>query len=96
MRTTKGENEKMGRWIGNKLNQFKSKSRFLIPLNGFSALDKKGQAFYDPDADQAFVRALEETVSNSNISIIKIPNHINDKKFSTALVEHYNELNKEL
>lgn len=96
MRTTKEENERMGQWIGNKLNQFTSPARFMIPLKGFSALDKEGQAFYDPDADEAFIEALENTVSNNNISIIKMSCHINDKEFSSALAANYNELNKEL
>ncbi len=95
MRTTLEENIKMGKWIGEKLNKFTCPSYFLIPLKGFSALDAEGQAFYDPDADEAFISSLEKTITNKNISIIKLPYHINDKEFSTAIVEFYNKLNAE-
>lgn len=96
MRTTPEENTEMGKWIGAKLNNFKSPACFLIPLKGFSALDAEGQAFHDPDADAAFIKALEETVTNKNISIIKMPYHINDKEFAAALAEHYTKLKKEM
>ena len=93
MRTTAEENAKMGAWIGNKLNKFKAPARFLIPLKGFSALDGEGQAFFDPVADQAFIKALKDTLSaKSNVTLIKLPYHINDAEFSHALAENYLEL----
>ncbi len=95
MRTTASENEQMGKWIGKKLNRFKSKAIFLIPMKGFSALDAEGGDFYNPDADAAFIKALEETVTNPNVSIIKLPNHINDEEFSAAIAAQYLELNRE-
>ena len=93
MRTTAEENAKMGEWIGKKLNKFNAPSRFLIPLKGFSALDAEGQAFYDPKADAAFIKALEDTLSaNSNVTLIKLSHHINDVELSHALAENYLEL----
>lgn len=96
MRTTVDENIKIGNWIGKKLNKFKSDARFLIPMHGFSALDAKGEVFYDNNADMAFINALENTVSNPHVSIVKIPCHINDKAFSTACAEQYNELSRDI
>ncbi len=92
MRTTKIENERMGKWIGEKLNKFKSPACFLIPIMGFSALDAEGQPFHDPIADEAFIDALEDTVNNKFVSIIKLPVHINDQEFSTAVTKQYQEL----
>ncbi|MBT5073861.1 MAG: Tm-1-like ATP-binding domain-containing protein [Kordiimonadaceae bacterium] len=95
MRTTATENDKMGKWIGNKLNQFKAPARFLIPLNGFSALDIEGGAFYDQSIDTAFIDALERTLKpDGNVTLIKLPYHINDAEFSNALAENYLELTK--
>lgn len=95
MRTTAEENAEIGNWIGGKLNKFKSPARFLIPLAGVSALDNDSMAFYDPAADAAFTEALEKTVSNPNMTIIKLAYHINDVEFSAALADNYNELSKE-
>src|SRR6185369_12948886 len=51
MRTTPDENERMGRWIGERLNQMDAPVRFLLPEGGVSALDRAGQPFYDQAAD---------------------------------------------
>lgn len=96
MRTTIEENTQMGEWIGSKLRHFKAPVRFLIPMGGFSALDAPGQAFYDPSADNAFIKALENIVADDdNVTLIKLPYHINDPAFSKALADNYLELTEE-
>ena len=57
MRTTAEENRRMGRWIGEKLNQMEGQVRFLLPEGGVSALDAPGHAFWDPEADAALFGA---------------------------------------
>ena len=58
--TTPDENEQMGRWIGERLNQMDAPVRFLLPEGGVSALDKAGGAFYDQAADAAWDRVWAE------------------------------------
>ena len=60
MRTTPEENERMGKWIGERLNQMDGPVRFFLPEGGVSALDAPGQPFWDADADAALFRALEQ------------------------------------
>ena len=48
MRTTPEENERMGSWIGERLNQMDGPVRFFLPEGGVSALDAPGQPFWDP------------------------------------------------
>ena len=48
MRTTAEENERMGRWIGERLNAMDGPVRFFLPEGGVSALDAPGQPFRDP------------------------------------------------
>ena len=48
MRTTAEENDRMGTWIGERLNQMTAPVRFFLPEGGVSALDAPGQAFHDP------------------------------------------------
>ena len=62
MRTTLEENERMGRWIGEQLNEMDGPVRFFLPEGGVSALDKPGQPFHDPDADAALFRRSSSTV----------------------------------
>jgi uncharacterized protein (UPF0261 family) len=66
MRTTPDENERMGRWIGERLNLMDAPVRFLLPEGGVSALDRPGGAFYDQPADAALFRALEQTVRQTS------------------------------
>jgi uncharacterized protein (UPF0261 family) len=90
MRTTPEENARMGRWIGEKLNQSHGPVRFLLPEGGVSALDAPGQPFHDPDADAALFEALEATVEQTpERQLIRYPFNINDPEFSAALVEHF-------
>ncbi|MDF0519442.1 ABC transporter permease [Bradyrhizobium yuanmingense] len=93
MRTTVEENERMGRWIGERLNQMDGPVRFFLPEGGVSALDARGQPFWDPDADAALFRALERTVRQTgNRQLIRIPKNINDPDFAAAIVGAFRNL----
>lgn len=93
MRTTAEENARIGEWIGEKLTHFKGPARFLIPENGFSALDAPDQAFYDPEARTAFITSLTDAVKScAHIEVICLPHHINDAAFAVALKENFLEL----
>jgi len=90
MRTTAEENARMGRWIGERLNEMEGPVRFLIPELGVSALDAPGQPFHDPAADAALFQALEQTVrATQTRQLIRLPHHINDPAFAAALVQHF-------
>ncbi|MEY9360029.1 uncharacterized protein (UPF0261 family)/ABC-type branched-subunit amino acid transport system ATPase component [Bradyrhizobium yuanmingense] len=93
MRTTVEENERMGRWIGERLNQMDGPVRFFLPEGGVSALDARGQPFWDPDADAALFRTLERTVRQTgNRQLIRIPKNINDPDFAAAIVGAFRTL----
>ncbi len=93
MRTTAAENAEMGRWIGNKLNQCSGPLQMLIPEKGVSALDIEGGDFWDPEADAALFKALEETVIQTETRrIVRLPLHINDPDFAQAAVTAFREL----
>jgi uncharacterized protein (UPF0261 family)/ABC-type branched-subunit amino acid transport system ATPase component len=93
MRTTAEENERMGRWIGERLNRMEAPVRFLLPEGGVSALDAPGQPFHDPAADAALFAALEQTVRRTSArQLVRLPHHINDPQFAAALVETFRAL----
>ena len=90
MRTTVEENDRMGRWIGERLNRMDGPVRFLLPEGGVSQLDAPGQTFHDPAADAALFRALEATVRQTGTRrLLRVPHHVNDPAFSDALVEAF-------
>ncbi|MEM9139591.1 MAG: Tm-1-like ATP-binding domain-containing protein, partial [Pseudomonadota bacterium] len=87
MRTTAEENDRMGRWIGERLNQMTGPVRFFLPEGGVSALDTPGGAFWDPDANAALFRALEETVNQtSSRQLIRTPHNVNDPEFAELVL----------
>ncbi|MGY4154618.1 uncharacterized protein (UPF0261 family)/ABC-type branched-subunit amino acid transport system ATPase component [Bradyrhizobium sp. USDA 4461] len=93
MRTTPEENERIGRWIGERLNQMDGPVRFFLAEGGVSALDAPGQPFWDPDADAALFRALERTVRQTgNRQIIRVKRNINDPEFTAAVVSAFRPL----
>lgn len=93
MRTARAECAGIGRWIATKLNACEGPVRFLIPLEGVSALDIEGGAFFDPEADAALFGAIEETlVQTDRRRLTKLPLHINDPRFAEAAVAAFREI----
>ncbi len=90
MRTTAEENERIGRWIGERLNEMTGPVRFFLPEGGLSGLDAPGGAFHDPAADAALFRALEATVrQTSTRRLVRAPHHINDPAFAAMVVDAF-------
>ena len=93
MRTTADENDRMGRWIGERLNRMDGPVRLFFPETGVSALDAPGQPFWDPEADAALWRALDETVRQSSTrQLIRVRRNINDPEFAAAVVAAFRPL----
>jgi uncharacterized protein (UPF0261 family) len=93
MRTTAEENDRMGRWIGERLNQMDGPVRFFLPQGGVSALDAPGQPFWDPEADAALFRALDQTVRQTgNRQLIRLKCNINEPEFAAAIVAVFRSL----
>jgi uncharacterized protein (UPF0261 family) len=95
MRTTREENERIGVWIGERLNLCDGPVRFLLPEGGVSLLDAPGQAFYDPEADEVLFAALERTVRrNEQRRLIPVPNAVNDPAFAAVVLEQFRDVMK--
>jgi uncharacterized protein (UPF0261 family)/energy-coupling factor transporter ATP-binding protein EcfA2 len=93
MRTTAEENDRIGRWIGERLNRMDAPVRFFLPEGGVSALDAPGRDFHDPEADAALFRALEQTVRQTAArQLIRVPFNINDAGFVAAVLDAFRSL----
>jgi len=93
MRTSAEECSAIGRWIAQKLNACEGPIRFLIPQKGVSALDIEGGAFFDPAADAALFKAIEETFAETDRRrLVRLPLHINDLRFAEAAVAAFREI----
>ncbi|MFF2501055.1 Tm-1-like ATP-binding domain-containing protein [Peribacillus sp. NPDC058075] len=93
MRTTVEECAQLGQIIGHKINQAKGPVSVFVPLNGVSAISKKGEVFHDPEADQALIQNLKETL-DSHIDLVLMDSDINDSDFAEAMARKLNQLYK--
>jgi uncharacterized protein (UPF0261 family) len=91
MRTSAEESAELGRLVAAKLNAATGPVAVLIPLEGYSALDADGKRFHDPDANAAFVEALEGALS-PGITLLKLPHHVNDPAFADQMVQTLDSL----
>lgn len=93
MRTTPEENCAIGEWIVARLNRMAGPVRFLLPLQGVSAIDAPGKPFHDAQASNALFDAIRlgwQTASNRQL--IEIDAHINDAAFAAAAVSAFRSI----
>jgi uncharacterized protein (UPF0261 family) len=81
MRTTPEENDKLGKEIAEKASAARGLTAVLVPLRGVSAIDREGQPFWWPEADQTLFQSLRNWIS-SHVKLIELDLHINDPAFA--------------
>jgi uncharacterized protein (UPF0261 family)/ABC-type branched-subunit amino acid transport system ATPase component len=93
MRTTADECRSIGEFLVTKLNAMCGPMRFLIPEGGVSAIDRPGQPFHDPQANQVLFDTIEKGFrSGVDRRLVRLPHHINDDAFAQALVAAWHEV----
>jgi len=71
-----------------KLNRAKGPVRFVVPLKGWSAIDREGTVLYNPEQDRVFVEKLRGNL-NPSIPIVEVPYNLEDMEFAQALVDNF-------
>ncbi|MDD2733856.1 MAG: Tm-1-like ATP-binding domain-containing protein [Desulfuromonadaceae bacterium] len=86
VRTTVEELQQAADVIAERLNQSSGPFTFLIPLQGWSSINKEGKPLYDPAADAAFVARLKEKLDNK-AAIKEVDLHLYTREFARAAVD---------
>jgi uncharacterized protein (UPF0261 family) len=86
VRTTADELCQAADVIAKRLNQAKGEWTFLIPLKGWSSLDREGRPIYDPVADAAFVARLKEKLVDPK-RVKEVNLHLYTAEFARAAVD---------
>jgi uncharacterized protein (UPF0261 family) len=86
MRTTPEENDRLGREIAHKASAARGPTAVLVPRLGVSAIDKEGQPFWWPEANQALFQSLRNWISPS-VTLTELDLHINDPEFARIAAE---------
>ncbi|HEY0240167.1 MAG TPA: Tm-1-like ATP-binding domain-containing protein [Friedmanniella sp.] len=72
MRTTRSENEALGRELAAKVSRSTAYAEVHVPARGFSQLSVAGGPFHDPAADRVLIEAVREHLDP------RIPLHVHD------------------
>jgi uncharacterized protein (UPF0261 family) len=83
MRTTPDEMDRLGKEIAQKASAARGPTAVLVPLRGVSAIDREGQPFWWPEADQALFQSLRNWMS-PQVRLIELGFHVNDAAFAEA------------
>ena len=86
IRLTADESRALAQILAGKLNQSHNANKVLIPQKGWSEADKEGDVLFDPESSKAFTDTLEESLK-SDIEVIKVDYHINERAFADAAVD---------
>jgi uncharacterized protein (UPF0261 family) len=82
MRTNVGECTAIANFIAEKLKDAQSPVKIFIPKGGLSSIDRPGEIFYLPEANEALFETLKSGVKNSaNVEVIEDPRHLYDENF---------------
>ncbi len=72
-------------------NEARGPLAIIVPLGGFSAFDRQGGPFWDPEAPKFFAETLKKNLQ-PRIQLHLLPNHINDPEFSEFLLKALDHL----
>jgi uncharacterized protein (UPF0261 family) len=74
-----------------KLNQSAAPVILMVPLQGWSSVDAKGNPTYDPEEDRVFVDTLRDLL-DSRIEIIEVDANMEDAVFSERVTAYALEM----
>jgi uncharacterized protein (UPF0261 family) len=88
VRTTADELCQAADVIAQRLNQAKGPWTFLVPLQGWSSLDKPGRPIHDPQADASFVARLRQGL-DAPWRVKELDLHLYTPEFARAAVDEF-------
>jgi uncharacterized protein (UPF0261 family) len=88
VRTTANELRRAADVIAERLNKARGPFTFLIPLRGWSSLDREGRPIWDPEADAAFVARLKQRL-NDKSAIKEVDLNLYTPEFARVAVDEF-------
>jgi uncharacterized protein (UPF0261 family) len=88
VRLERDEEFALGTLIAERLNEAKGPVHVVAPLRGFSLADAEGGELWDPEADGAFLAALEDGL-RPGIPFETVDAHVDDPEFADLVAARY-------
>jgi uncharacterized protein (UPF0261 family) len=73
------------RMYAEKMNAAKGPIKMVVPLKGWSSIDKPGDILHDPEQDQLFVKELKSRL-NPDIAIEEVDFNLEEMGYAQELV----------
>jgi uncharacterized protein (UPF0261 family) len=86
VRLNRKEMVALGHMFAEKANLAVGPTVICVPLRGFSVPDSEGGLFWDPEADTAFVEALQQDLE-AHVQLERVDAHVNSAEFVKVAVE---------
>lgn len=93
IRTNPEELARLGEIVSEKANRAKGAVAVVFPRRGFSAIDREGLAFYEPETDRAFLQGLKKKLK-TGIEVIEVDAHLFDEDFLMEVARVYDGIAK--
>ena len=77
--------------MAEKLNKARGPVKVVIPLGGWSSLDKKGTGLYDGEADRVFVNELKKQLRR-DIEVREVDHDLETPEFAAAVVQAFDQV----
>lgn len=74
------------RLYAEKINKAKGPLKLVVPLRGWSSIDKEGSVLYDPEQDRLFIKELKKGL-HVDLDIQEVDANLEDLETAQALVE---------
>ena len=95
VRTTAEELQQGADIFADRLNQSKSPFTFLVPLRGWSSIDREGRPMYAPAADATFVNRLRDRLTRKD-AIKEVDLHLYTPEFARVAVEEFSRFYRQM
>lgn len=86
LRLSPEELKQVAKEFARKLNRSQTSAKIIVPLQGWSSVDCKGNPTYDPEEDKIFVQTLRDEL-DSKVEIIEIDANMEDQVFSNEVTK---------
>ena len=93
IRTSEDELRRLAEIVSDKFNRARGSAAVVFPLRGFSAIDREGFAFYEPETDRTFLEVLKREL-REGIDVIEVDAHLFDDAFIREVARVYDEIAK--
>jgi uncharacterized protein (UPF0261 family) len=94
VRTSKEELMRLAAILAEKANRARGPFAVVIPRKGFSAIDREGMAFYEPETDRAFLEGVKKHL-HAPARVVEVDAHLFDASFLTEVANVFDRAAKE-